>query len=341
MALRSGHTVLPRRPTMKDVALRAGVSLKTVSRVINNAPNVQPETLERVLEAVAQLGFRRNDIARTLRAGATSATIGLIIEDIANPFYSMIASGVSKVARRHDALLITSSLEESSDRERDLILELCQRRVDGLLIVPAGNDHAFLRPEMEMGIPAVFLDRPPTGVLADTVLLDNAGGSRSGVELLLEHGHIRIALLLDSLAIYTMRERLAGAQAAFRDVGMPYDESLLLTDIPSPEDAERAASELLERDPKPTAFFCGNNRITIGVLRAVAKQKDSVEVVGFDDFELSHLMPTPLTLVSYDTVGLGRTGAELLYKRIAGDRSWPQTVVLPTQLVNRGARFRA
>lgn len=314
----------------------AGVSLKSVSRVINNSPDVQQDLADRVLAAVAELGYRRNDIARTLRAGRRTETIGLVIEDLANPFYSTIASAVSKVAREHDSLLITSSLEENRQRERELILELCQRRVDGLLIVPAGADHGFLRAEIEMGLPAVFLDRPPTGVLADVVLLDNVGGAQAGIDLLLAHGHERIGILLDSLSIYTMRERLSGVRAALVHPTSTYDDALLRADIHEPGAAARTVSELLSSPTPPTAFFCGNNRITVGVVRALWERNSDAEVVGFDDFELSHLMPRPLTVIAYDNLELGRVGANLLYRRIEGDRSSPKTVVLPTRLIRRG-----
>src|SRR5215470_16405942 len=201
-----------RRPTMVDVARRAGVSLKTVSRVVNGEPAVGQELIDRVLAAIAELGFRRNDIARNLRSGRVSATIGLLIEEIANPFYAAIASAAAEVAAAHDTLLMTASSEEDPERERQLLLDLCQRRVDGLLVVPAGTDHSFLRREVEMGMPVVFLDRPPGQLLADTVLLDNQGGSRAGIRKLLGEGHRRIGVLLDSLNVYTMRERLSGTQ---------------------------------------------------------------------------------------------------------------------------------
>ncbi len=195
--------------TMNDVARAAGASLKTVSRVINDDPTVQREYVESVRTAVSVLGFRRNEIARTLRSGQTSSTIGLVIEDLANPFYSAIASAVERVAAEYRTLLITASSEENLDRGRGALQELLQRRVDGLLIVPAGVDHGFLRAEMARGVSVVFLDRPPTGLDADTVLVDNVGGARSGVGYMLARGHRRIGMLLDSLTIFTMRERLA------------------------------------------------------------------------------------------------------------------------------------
>jgi len=328
----------PRRPTMVDVAQAAGVSIKTVSRVVNNMPNVRQDMVDRVLAAITELGFRRNDIARTLREGKATSTIGLLIEAIDNPFYATIANVVAEVARDHDTLLITASSEEDPGREQDVLLALCQRRVDGLLIVPAGFDHAFLRPEVEMGTPVVFLDRPAGGLLADTVLLDNRGGARSGVERLLSGGHRRIGILLDSLAVYTMRERLAGAQDALGAAGLPYDEGLVRDDIRDPEAAAGVVGEMLGRDDPPTAFFATNNRIAVGALQELWRRGDDAELLGFDDFELAHLMPRPLTCVAYDARQLARTAVDLLFRRIEGDKSWPATTVLPTWFVERGIR---
>jgi LacI family transcriptional regulator len=328
----------PRRPTVIDVARAAGVSIKTVSRVINNVPTVNPQIAERVLAAVADLGFRRNDMARILRSGQKAATIGLIIEDFANPFYSTITAAVQEVAAQHDALLITASSEEDPERERRFLLAMCDRRVDGLLVVPAGSDHSYLRPEIEMGVPAVFLDRPPVGLQADAVLLDNAGGARSGIAALLDRGHRRIALLVDSLSIHTMRERLAGAEGALEAAGIPHDEELVRYDLHEPEATARVIAELLALPRPPTAFFCGNNRITVGAVHELWRHGSDAALVGFDDFELAHLMPRPLTVISYDARQLGRIGAELLFRRIGGEHPRPSTIVLPTQLVERGVR---
>ena len=165
---------------MRDVASSAGVSLKTVSRVVNSENGVRPATAARVEAAIAQLGFARNDVARSLRHGRANA-LGLVIEDVANPFYSAIARTVEDVAHARSHILITGSCEEDAERERELVLRLLRRSVDALLIVPAGDNHRYLQPELDDGIPIVFLDRPPHGVEADTVLLDNIGGARAAV----------------------------------------------------------------------------------------------------------------------------------------------------------------
>jgi len=321
---------------MKDVAVAAGVSLKTVSRVVNAAPNVDAELADRVSRAIARLGYRRNDLASSLRAGRSTSTIALIVEDLGNAFYSTIARAVAQVAREHDTLLLTSSLEEDAEEEEKLIHELCRRRVDGLLVVPAGTDHSYLRAEIEMGIAAVFLDRPPVGLDADTVLIDNQGGARSAVEHLIGLGHERIGVLLDSPAIYTARQRLEGVLAAFAASTVAFDERLVRDGLHEPGLAADAAAALLDGPTPPTAFFCGNNRITIGALTELIRRDVEAEVVGFDDFESSGLLPRRFTVVTYDNRELGRLGAQLLFERIDGSRTPPVRAVLPTRLEARG-----
>jgi LacI family transcriptional regulator len=321
---------------MVDVAQRAGVSLKTVSRVVNGSPQVQPELADRVHAAIAELGFRRNHLASALRSGQQTATIGLVIEEIANPFYATITASVAEVSRAHDTLLITASSEEDPAREEILLRDLCARRVDGLVIVPAGYDHSFLRAEVERGLPVVFLDRPAGGLVADTVLLDNRGGARSGVERLLAAGHRRIAVLLDSVGVYTMRERLAGVQDALSAAGAPYDHSLVREGVRDPETAAAVVGETAGAAEPPTAYVCLNNRITVGALQELWRLDSDADLLGFDDFELSYLMPRAFTVIAYDTGQMARTAAELLFARIAGDESWPRTEILPTHLVERG-----
>jgi len=321
---------------MRDVASAAGVSVKTVSRVINGGPTVAPELVDRVVAAVAELGFRRNDIAANLRSSEVGRTIGLLIEEIANPFYATIAGVAAEIAASHDTLLITVSAEEDPEKEKALLLSLCQRRVDGLLVVPAGQDHSYLRREVQMGMPVVFLDRPPGQLIADTVLVDNGGGAQAAVGHLLRAGHRRLAILLDSLAVYTMRERLAGAQAALAMAGVRYDNALIRDEVRTPADAAIAVAEMLDRPDPPTAFFCLNNRITVGAIEELWRRGSDAGLVGFDDFEFSHLMPRPFTVVAYDPRELARAATDQLFRRIAGDESWPMSRVLATHLVDRG-----
>jgi LacI family transcriptional regulator len=317
---------------MADVAAFAGVSLKTVSRVVNAEPGVTPETAARVREAIGQLGFRPNDVARALRRGQRLRMLGLVIEDVANPFYSAIARGAEEVTRESGLLLITGSSDEDPARERELARLFCERRVDGLLIVPAGNDHRYLLPELQVGVPAVFIDRPPGHIEADAVLLDNVGGARAAAEYLLGRGHRRIAMVADDVGIVTQRDRWRGFRDALAAAGEPLDDTLVRFGVHDAATAERVAGELLSLASPPTAVFAANNRIAIGVLRVLAVRGADVAVVGFDDLELAELLAQPLTTVSYDPADLGRTAAKLLVLRLEGDDRPPKLVILPTTL---------
>jgi LacI family transcriptional regulator len=322
---------------MNDVAQAAGVSLKTVSRVVNGEPGVGAATAERVSDAIANLGFRRNDLARSLRQARASATLGLIIEDLANPFYSTIARAVEEVARRRGYVVITGSSEESGERERELMATLLSRRVDGLLLVPAARDHSYLRAELAMGVRVVFLDRPPGGLEADAVLLDNAGGARAGVQHLLAQGHRRIGLIGDPPELYTLAERVKGYRAALAARGVEFDETLLRLGAHDVAQAEMSARALLQLPDPPTAIFAANNRVSVGALRALKAVGARVALVGFDDFELADMLPVPVTVVRHDPADLGRRAAELLFARLDGDGGAPQTVILQTELVVRGS----
>ena len=309
------------RPTMTDVAVAAGVSLKTVSRVVNAEPGVAPETSVRVHEAIERLGFRRNYVARALRRGQRFRMLGLIIGDVANPFYSAIARGVEEATRERGQLVITGSSDEDPERERELAHLFSERRVDGLLIVPAGDDHHYLEPELRGGVHVVFIDRPPGNVAADAVLLDNAGGAGAATEHLLCRGHRRVAMVVDEMAIFTQRERWRGFCDALADAGQTIDDTLVRFGVHDAAAAEGVTAELLSTPAPPTAIFAANNRITTGVLRAAAALGSEVEVVGFDDIELADLLARPPSTVSYDAADLGREAARLLTARIEGDEA--------------------
>lgn len=324
------------RPTMKDVAARAGVGLKTVSRVVNGEPGVTPETERRVQEAIDALGFRRNDSARVLRKGRT-ASIGLVLEDLADPFYGPLSRAVEEVARAHGALLINGSSAEDPDREQELALALCARRVDGLVIIPAGDDHRYLEPELKAGVATVFVDRPAGKIDADCVLSDNFGGARDGVAHLISHGHRRIGFIGDMPRIHTAAERLRGYRAAMEDAGIPVEDAWMSLGVTDPERVRRAAEEML-RGPSPvTAVFAGNNRVTVTVIRVLAEQTRRVAFVGFDDIELADLLQPGVTVVAQDAAAIGRTAAERLFRQLDGTLVTPERIELPTRLITRGS----
>ncbi|MEV4739024.1 LacI family DNA-binding transcriptional regulator [Streptomyces sp. NPDC049555] len=324
------------RPTMKDVAARAGVGLKTVSRVVNGEPGVTAETERRVRDAITALGFRRNDSARILRKGRT-ASIGLVLEDLADPFYAPLNRAVEEVARDHGALLFNGSSAEDPEREQEVALAFCARRVDGLIVIPAGHDHRYLEPEIAAGIATVFVDRPAGLISADAVLSDNFGGAREGVAHLIAHGHRRIGFIGDRPGIHTAAERLRGYRAAMAQARLPVaDEWLGLG--PTAPDRVRATADRMLTGPEPvTALFTGNNRVTVTVLGLLARSPRPVALVGFDDLELAGLLSPGITVVAQDAARLGRTAAELLFQRLEGAEDTPRRVEVPTRLVVRGS----
>jgi LacI family transcriptional regulator len=321
---------------MTDVAEAAGVSLKTVSRVVNGEPLVAPSTAKTVREAIARLGYRRNEMARTLREGRVTRTLGLVIEDVANPFYSAIMRGVEEETRDRGLLVIAGSSDEDPARERTLVQLFCERRVDGLLVVPASMDHRYLLPELEHGTPIVFIDRPPGLIETDVILLDNVGGARAAVDHLLSYGHTRIAIVADAPTISTAAERYRGYQEALAAAGVGVDPELVRLGAHDAASAEAAVRELLALPRPVTAIFTGNNRITTGALRALAGQS-TVALVGFDDLELAELLSPPVTAIAYDAAELGRLAARVLWERLSGEDGPPQRIVLPTTLVIRGS----
>lgn len=323
---------------MVDVARRARVSLKTVSRVVNHEPGVAPDTMERVRATIEALSFRRHDGAAHLRRGGATASLGVVLMDVADPFYSALTRAVEEVATDHGFLVFAGSSDEDVDRERKLALALCARRVDGLLVVPAGTDQRYLRAEVSAGTPVVFVDRPAVGVSADTVLVDNAGGVRAAVEHLASYGHRRIAFLGDNPAIYTARERLRGFEQGMAALGRSGDARLVEMG-PHTAPSVRAALIRFRSDRRPaTALITGNNRITVLALRVLATMRAwRPAVIGFDDLELADLLRPSLTVIEQDAAELGRIAAELLFSRIAGDRRPIRRVVLPTRLVPRGS----
>ncbi|MCW2657351.1 MAG: Transcriptional regulator, LacI family [Jatrophihabitans sp.] len=326
------------RPTMLDVARLAGVSLKTASRVLNGEPHVAAGTAAKVHTAAGQLAFRLNGIARELRQGARSTSVGLIISDVANPFYARVARGAERRLRSAGLQLITASSDEDADSERKLTAELLERRVCGLLITTCLSDHAHLETERRLGIPVTFLDRPPVGIVADTVAIDNEVGARLAAQHLLDQGHRRIGLIGDLSRLTTHRERVAGFQSALTEAGVDDWERYVRADSHDSESAGRSVRALMALKQPPTALFTTNNRITIGALRALRDRARPPALVGFDDFELADLLG--VTVISHAPEDMGAIGADLLLARLDGSSAGAHSERLPVRLIERGSGER-
>ncbi len=327
------------RPTMKQVADLAGVGLKTVSRVVNGEGRVSRETRSKVEAAIAATGFRRNEVARSMRGmrtGQGTVDIGLLVGDLSNPFFAAVSSAVIVVARERGYAVVFASADEDPTAERTSIDGLLGRQVAGLLIVPGGRDYSYLQPEIALGTPVVFVDRPGGGLAADEVVLDNAVGARMAVTHLVAHGHRRIGAIV-APSRWATSQRLRGFRDALRAELGTVDSSLIRRlSIGSISEAERAARELLAVPDPPTAIFTTTGFMTQGLLRALGPRRD-IAVVGFDDFPLADMLPMPLTVVAGDPVVLGTVAAQTLFARIDGWVGPPTRRVVRPTLLPRGS----
>lgn len=329
-----------RRATMRDVARRAGVSVMTVSRVVNDSARVDPETRSRVEAAITSLGYRQNAAASSLRRlGSASLSVGLVVDDVANPFCSALTAGVERVCRDRGHLLLSGSSASDAHIERALVEAFLTRRVDGLIVMRAGEDHSYLAEEARRGVPIVFVDRAAAGFDADTVASDNLGAARIATTHLVRHGHRRIALLGDRLQFATAQRRRDGFHEALCEAGIEPDPALEQFGLSDAAAAQDAFGRLLDSPHPPSAVFAAQNLVTIGALRALHERQlqRAVALVGFDDVELAALLDPPVTVMAQDPVRIGATAAELLFERLTGLTGPPRHVAVPAVLVPRGS----
>lgn len=314
------------RPTMKDVAIRAGVALKTVSRVVNGEPGVTPETTSRVQGAIEELGFRRNESARLLRTGRT-ATIGFIADNWGDWESAALGRGVEEVTRDHGFLLFAGSTDSDPVREEELTLRLCARRVDGLVIVPTPGDHDYLISEIQAGIAAVFALRPPVHLDSDAALVDERGAARTAVSYLIAQGHQRIGYLGGNQESYRTRQLLAGYSEAMAAAGLPVDATWTAL----------TPQRLL--NSSVTAVLCGSREHTALALRTLESAGTSrrVAVLGFGAFELAEHLEPGVPIMVYDPAEVGRAAAEMLFERLDGYDGPGRRVYVLATLVTRGS----
>jgi LacI family transcriptional regulator len=325
---------------MRDVAALAGVAIKTVSRVVNGVSTVDPVLAARVQDAADKLGYRPNLTASNLRrSGGRTAMVGMLVEDAANPFSAALIRAVEDASRERGIQILIGSLDEDPARERELAESLVDRRVDGLVIVPAGQDHSYLIRERRAGTALVFVDREPRLLDADAVVVDNRRGGIKAVEHLLAAGHRRIAYLGDRLSIQTASQRFDGYLHALEVAHIGADEQIVRHGLRSVEESMRAAEELLRLPDPPTALFTSQNLVTIGAARALHELglNRSVAVIGFDDFPMADIFRPGITVLAQDIDVIGRKAAEILFRRLDGDDAPTETVTVQTRLIERGS----
>jgi LacI family transcriptional regulator len=328
-----------KRATIKDVAALAGVSLKTVSRVINREAGVSPAMAERVQRAVVQLDYRHNLAASNLRRGHRTSSIGVLLHDIGNSFSATLLRAVEDRARPRGIAVFSASLDDEAEREALLATDLVSRRVDGLILMPTSPSQGYLVSDVLAGLAVVAVDRPVKGADVDTVVVDNLEGAAAATRHLAGHGHERIALLTDLTSIWTAAQRYEGYLRGLAASRVPFDAELVVTDVRTSEDATAVVHRLLALADPPTAIFAARNNLGIGAVRALRQLNlaDTVALVAFDDFPMADLVTPAITVVQQDITEVGRVAAELLFAQLDGEGGPPQKVVLPTTLVPRGS----
>ncbi|WP_203919314.1 LacI family DNA-binding transcriptional regulator [Rugosimonospora africana] len=318
---------------MADVAREAGVALRTVSRFVNGDATVGEDFADRIRRAIETLDWQPDERARQLRSGRTR-TIGAAVRNISDAH--PVLRAVDESARAAGLTVVAMSTEDDEEREREAVVSMCRRRMDGIIIEPIAENHGYLQPEIDSGMPVVAFDRPATGVEVDTVLSDNRGGIALAFEHLVRQGHRRIGYIGDDERIYTGHERAV----AFHECLRAHCSAATGMVHPGPIDPARIAAALnrLRSDPEPaTAILTGNASTTVAVIRQLGGDFGSIALVGFDDFALADLLRPGLTVVAQGEAEIGRTAIDLFQARAADPSRPVQTVTVPTTLIPRGS----
>ncbi|NPV68367.1 MAG: LacI family DNA-binding transcriptional regulator [Anaerolineae bacterium] len=324
--------------TVKDVAVLAGVSTATVSRVLNGHPNVSPETRARVARAVEQLGYRPNRVARNLRV-QTSQTIAVIIPDIQNNFFVSVVRGIEDVAIVRDHILLLGNTDDSLSREARYIDVLLAEGVAGIIICASDGERSCVavRRAVEQGVPVVALDRQLHGLDVDTVLTDNVGASRTATDYLIANGHIRIGLIAGPDYLTPGRERREGYEQALAAHGLPVDPALVKVTDFRPSQAREAARTLLDAPEPPTAMLVCSGLMAVEAMRELAARhldpQQDIALVAFDDTVLNRCLCPPIPLITQSTYELGQAAAQLLFARMHDPQQPTRTLRLPTSLL--------
>ena len=327
---------MPARVTLRDVARVAAVSPKTVSRVVNQDDHVTPSTRARVQQAIADLGFQPNLVARSLRVGRADV-IGLVVESLADPFFARLTSAVEQAAHERGLAVMVSSVGHVPERESVIVQSLLLRQVAGLIVTPMSQSHAYLAGTQQR-TPVVFVDRLPEGITSDAVVVDDLAAGEAATRHLLDHGHHRIGFLGSELRNPTTRLRLAGYRRALAGGGIRDDESLVAVGAASAQQAGEAAEQLLRGPGPPTAIFSSNMRCSLGLVPLLhSSGRTDVAVVSFDDFPMADSLVPAVTVIDHDPEVIGRAAADRLFRRLENLDAPAETVVVPVRLVPRGS----
>lgn len=329
--------------TAKDVAKRAGVSIATVSRVINNLESVSPEIRDRVLQAIKVLGYRPSRAAQLLRA-KRGHVLGLIISDIQNPFFTAVARGIEDVAYQHGYSLVLCNTDEDVEKERLYLDVMRAEAVAGVLLATTLPDDSSARYLLSNGIPVVAIDRDLNDPDVDSVMVDSVHGAVEAVSHLIDLGHRRIGLINGPARIVTLRQRCDGFKLAHERHGLTASPELMRFGSPNQAGGYACTHELLQQHPDITALFSANNLLALGTLAAIQERglkiPDDISVVCFSDMSWSALLNPPLTAIAQPDYELGQKAAALLLERFDQPDKRVSHVQLDLRLVIRASTGR-
>lgn len=348
----------PAAPTLLDVARTAGVSTATAARALGNYGSVRASTRDRVLAAAEELGYRANGLARSMVTGSTH-TLGVVLSDIENPFFSRVLRGITDVAHLEGFEVIVANTDEQPELEEAAVRVLAEKRVDGLLVCPVdGRSSEHLQAAVRGGTPLVLVDRRLRDVAADSVQVDNRAAARSATERLISAGHRRIALLtgmdpvmapafgrglkgIERAMVNTTAGRAAGYRDALEASGIGVDDSLVSLEGFRLVDAVRATTSLLSRPDAPTGILALDSLLALGALQAMRELKvrcpQDVSLVGFDDADWTEAVEPPLSVVAQPVHRIGTEACQLLIERIRGSARPEQHRILRTSFVERAS----
>ncbi len=335
---------------IKDVAREAGVSVGTVSNVINRPHTVSDETRARVQSVITRLGYVRSESARQLRAGA-SRIVALLVLDMGNPFFVEVARGAERAARRAGLRVMVCNSAQQVEDELEYIALFTEQRVRGVLVTPADATGQSLEALRRQQIPYVLVDRVSADAAACSVSVDDVAGGRLAAQHLIDAGHRSLVYVAGPPDLPQVRDRRAGALAALADAGLPatalVDVATERLDVGAGRDA---GARLLGLAPRPTAVFCANDLLALGVLQSLfaagIKVPGQMAIVGYDDIEFAAAAAVPLTSVRQPSAAIGRIAMELLAEEtqlegLEGSGHQHRQIVLQPELVVRNSTFHA
>jgi len=322
-------------PTINDVAKLAGVSTYTVSSVLNRSARVSPELTERVLDAVRQLDYTINSVARSLQTRKTQ-TIGMVLPNVANPFFGRVVAGAEEVCRAKGYTLLLGNTNEDPEQQGRCLANFRSKQADGLIVFMAAGTEDAVSALMGKGTPLVAAGRRPLTFAADNVTADNRIGARLAVEHLIARGHSRIAIITGPMALSLNQDRRDGWQTALRKAGLSADTEFALDTDWSPESGHLQTCQLLRMGERPTAIFTSSLPLLMGSLRAIKESSlrcpHDVELMCADNSDWLDIFEPPISSILQPSYEMGAAAAELLFRKISEPDRAPETVVLKPSL---------